>query len=182
MKCALQKEEIISLVAQYDSENDDTEAFKAGRRIRDGAYTLGNLITIAEWKLERAPGNYYPCMARIRKSDPVQVAKALRFSTSTSNRRLAIEILDEIDGIAVRVASAIMTTIHPDRFTIIDVHALRELGEEKQASRPDTTVDFYLKYLDFCLATAAKLGVSLRDLDKALWQKDVNRANRSPCK
>lgn len=32
------------------------------------------------------------------------------------------------------------------------------------------------------VATAAKVGVSLRDLDKALWQKDVNRANRSPCK
>jgi len=182
MKCTLRKEEIPSLVAQYNSENGDTNAFEAGRRIRDGAYTLDNLIAIAEWKLERAPGNYYPSMAIIRKSDPVQVERVLRFITRTSNKKLAIEILDEIDGIGVRVASAIMTAIYPDRYTIIDVHALRELGEEKQASRPDTTVDFYLKYLDFCLATAAELGVSLRDLDKALWQKDVNRADRSPCR
>ena len=65
------------------------------------------------------------------------------------------------------MASAIMTTIDPVRYTIIDIYALRSFGI---SDAPTNSVDYYLTYLRKCRELAQQLKISLRTLDHALWQ------------
>ena len=58
------------------------------------------------------------------------------------------------------VASAILTTIHPTKYTVIDFRALESLG----VSKWDGSVSYYLSYLRACSELAFKHKVSLRTL------------------
>jgi hypothetical protein len=84
--------------------------------------------------------------------------------------RAAIAVLTGLNGVQVPVASAILTAIHPERFTIIDFRALQALN----AAQP-ITLDFYLDYLDECRRLAKANNVDLRTLDRALWQWSKER-------
>jgi hypothetical protein len=74
----------------------------------------------------------------------------------------------------VPVASAILTAIDPERYTVIDFRALEALGNKSN----DRTVNFYLAYLDACRQLAQEHQVSLRDLDRALWQWSSEQTRR----
>jgi hypothetical protein len=71
-------------------------------------------------------------------------------------------------------ASAVMTMLKPDSHTVIDFRALEALGYKGNYH----SVTFYLSYLSYCKALARKWGMTLRDLDRALWQwsKDHGKA------
>jgi hypothetical protein len=70
--------------------------------------------------------------------------------------------------VEVPVASAILTAINPERFTIIDFRALESLAiTDRQAYY---TIDFFIDYLQFCRGLANQCRVGLRTLDRALWQ------------
>jgi len=47
----------------------------------------------------------------------------------------------------VPVASAILTTVNPEKYTIIDIYALKSLGV---TDGPTYRVDYYLAYLRKC--------------------------------
>jgi len=66
----------------------------------------------------------------------------------------------------VPVASAVLTAINPERFTIIDFRSLEALGAETK----DRSVGFYLEYLDYCRNLVRENRTELRTLDRALWQ------------
>jgi len=68
--------------------------------------------------------------------------------------------------VEIPVASAILTAIDQERYTIIDFRALEALG----ISSAYHTVDSYLKYLAHCRLLACQNNVRLRELDRALWQ------------
>lgn len=70
------------------------------------------------------------------------------------------------------MASAILTAIDPERYTVIDFRALEALGNMAN----DCSVNFYLNYLDACRRLAKGHDVSLRDLDRALWQWSSEQA------
>jgi hypothetical protein len=75
------------------------------------------------------------------------------------------------EGGDVPVASAIMALVYPDKYTILDFRALEALGDTSRRN----SVTFYLHYLRYCVALAKKWGLSLRDLDHALWHWSKNR-------
>lgn len=60
------------------------------------------------------------------------------------------------------MASAILTAIYRERFTVIDGRALKALDVEKSW----LTIDDYLDYLTCCRRRAKEHGVSLRDFDR----------------
>jgi hypothetical protein len=151
--------EIARLAARYGYQQDD-EALRAGSSIAAGNYTRENLNVIVRWKSTRRA-------ALIDDNTDAEIAKALRFAADIrTSEKLAVEILDALHGVGVPVASAILTTIHPTKYTVIDFRALESLG----VSKWNQSVDFYLSYLRACSALAVKHKVSLRTLDRALWQ------------
>jgi hypothetical protein len=152
--------EITGLAARYGPEQDD-EAFEAGSNIRDGNYSRENLKVIVRWKSARK-------IAFIDDNTDVEIARALRFATDPrTSEKSAVETLDKLHGVGVPMASAILTTVHPDKYTVIDVRALEALGV---TNWPNDSIDYYVSYLRRCRELAHTHRVDLRTLDRALWQ------------
>jgi hypothetical protein len=150
---------IPALAGRY-SFQDDIDALKAGEQIRGGQFTRKNLETIFEWKTNGRG------RSRLAKNTDEEIADALRLAVEAKTDRSAIATLMGLNGIQVPVASAVLTAIDPERFTIIDFRALEALSLEQ----PTVTINFYLAYLRTCRSLAKQNNVSLRTLDRALWQ------------
>ena len=150
-------------------DDDDREAFEAGRRIAAGSRDRADFLAIFEWKT-RGRGRSRP----VRNTD-VEVAHALDLAIAARSDRAAVAVLTGLAGVDVPVASAILTTVDPERFTIVDFRALWSLGIERMTY---CSVAFYLEYLAACRRIAADAGTDLRTLDRALWQ--YSRENQPP--
>ena len=163
-------EEIDVLAERYGYSQDD-EALEAGTRIAAGHYDRENLNVIVRWKSARRA-------ALIDENSDLEIARSLRFATdSRTSERSAIESLTRLRGVGIPVASAILTLINPDKYTIIDYRALESLGVTEW---PDT-VDYYLAYLAACRELAQRHNKSLRTLDRALWQWSKERSQGETC-
>jgi len=169
--------ELQQLAEEYWQKTGDKDrelekaAFEAGKAIRDGDYTLGNLEAIVRWKSERLVqyliGN---SNEKIRRA--LSVAAAPHTSTEA-----AVKALLELHGIDLPVASAILAAIFPERYTVLDYRTLEALGHARH------DVHFYEEYLDFCKRLAESNIVRpqselpaptpLRTLDRALseWSR-----------
>src|ERR1039457_1788808 len=92
----------------------EVAAFEAGKAIRNGDYTLENLEAIVRWKSERVVhyliGN---------SSEAIRTALGVAASPDTAERQ-AVKALIELHGVDIPVASAIMTAIYPERYTVLD--------------------------------------------------------------
>jgi len=159
MKLQFDPSLISELAARY-SFQEDAEALDAGERIRAGEYTRGNIAKIFEWKTNGRG------RSRLEKNSDADITDTLYLATEAKTDRAAVAVLTGLNGVQVPVASAILTAIDPKRFTIIDFRALEALG----VLQPVISINFYLEYLEECRRLAGKNGVSLRTLDRALWQ------------
>jgi hypothetical protein len=152
--------DIPALVARRLTNVDQEGAFEAGKRMAGGDYQRQNLGAIVNWKSARVTW-------RLAYNTDADIAAALGSAISASSEKSAIEILAGLHGVGVPVASAILTAILPEKYTIIDVYALKALGvTDKLKNR----ADYYIAYLEKCREIANQLNVSLRTLDHALWQ------------
>jgi hypothetical protein len=151
--------QIDALEERYEYGQDD-EALAAGARIAAGHYDREDLKVIVRWKSARRA-------ALIDDNSDLDIARSLRFaSDSRTSERSAIETLTKLHGVGIPVASAILTLINPDRYTIIDYRALESLGV---TDWPDSA-EYYLAYLAACRELARRYHKSPRTLDRALWQ------------
>jgi len=152
----------------------ETAAFEAGASIRNGDYTLGNLEAIVRWKSERVVhyliGN---------SEEKIRRVLAVAAAPETSLRE-AVESLTRLRGIDLPIASAILATIYPERYTVLDFRALEALGHARH------DVDFYAEYVGFC-KHLADCGIvkpqdglpgpsALHALERAFWEWSRNRS------
>lgn len=140
----------------------EDRAMAAGRRIRSGSADRHDLHAIADWKAPRAAHHI------LNEKNTVQlIEKSLRTAANeAASTNAKIDALISLIGVNVPMASAILTCIFPESYTVIDVRALDALRSERRTIGKS----LYLRYLEFCRATAAELGVELRQLDRALWK------------
>jgi hypothetical protein len=157
----LSREEAVELASQHRSDRPEIteKASSAGEAIRNGDYSFENLRAIFKWKVNDRGKN------RLDKNSREEVEEALRLAAAAKQPRSAIAVLKGLSGVNVPVASAIMTSIYPDKYTVIDRRALKALG----VSSGRNSVTFYLCYLRYCTALAKEWNLCLRDLDHALW-------------
>jgi len=143
-------------------------AFEAGAAIRGGEYTLPNLETIVRWKSERVVhyliGN---------STENIKSALAIAASADSSTAD-AINALTGLRGVDISIATAILTAIYPERYTVLDYRALEALGHARH------NAEFYAEYNAFC-RRLAECGMvkaqedlpaptALHALERALWQ------------
>jgi len=150
-----------------DSAAKDERALKAGIAIRDGCYTKEQLRIIYEWKLESFLKRKLPNLDP-ENIDREEAEDALRLAASASTARAALAVLMGLPGVKIRVASAVLAMIWPDRYTVLDVRALEGLGVSNEED--DGSISFYIAYLQACQKLAARYHIDLRTLDRALWQ------------
>jgi len=91
-----------------------------------------------------------------------------------NNREDRLTLLKNIKNIGIAIASAILTVLDPDEFTIVDYRVKNSL-EKLGINLPDKIekdIKNYFRYVDICKELAQKYNLSLRNLDRALWAMD----------
>lgn len=131
----------------------------AGQR---GWYTKAELTTVARWKTR---GRSAP---RIDLNTPAAVQSATKASLATKDERARVDLLLALHGVQLPTASVLLHLARPKLFPIIDFRALWSLGIDKPPAY--YSFAFWWSYTLACRALAAKARVSMRTLDRALWQ------------
>lgn len=145
--------------AKLYPEEDDFEPFRAGAKIREGDYSRSNLETIVRWKSPRR-------LKLISENSDLEISDALHLAICAAEPRSAFAVLMGLRGVGTPMASAILTAIDQEHYTVIDYRALQTLG----VPEVETDLNFYLlDYLPECKRLAHEAGVDLRTLDRALW-------------
>jgi hypothetical protein len=127
-----------------------------------------NFYTIITWKANRAVSK----VRKVLKRKKLSPSKLMSQVSKCRDDREKMKTLDEVKGIGVPIASAILTVCYPERFTILDYRAWVTLCffKKVKGKRVPTSIDGYFNtYLPACKQWAQDLKVSLRDLDHAMW-------------
>jgi hypothetical protein len=156
---------IPSLAARFPSA-DDGAVRAAGRAARRrGHYTREEFILVCAWKTERS-------RPKVATNSDRDVEIATRAALGDSDEAARMNALTALEGVGVPTGSTLLYFAYPDCYPILDVRALESLGSRPRSVYP---VSFWLEYLDCCRTLARSAGVSIRTLDKALWQYSKER-------
>ena len=154
--------EIEVIADRYQYQRDTWRAEQAGSAAcQRGYFELAELLEVCAWKTGRTT-------SRVESNSSPAVQAVTKRALATDDEAERMAALLELNGVGVPTASAILHFAFPDRYPILDVRALESLGYE--SSRTTYSVAFWLRYLGTCRALAKEHSVSIRTLDKALWQ------------
>ena len=135
-----------------------------------GWYSKTELIQVGEWK---ARGRI---RGRLAQNSDAQVKEITRTAFAAPDDRQHL-ILGTLHGVADPMASALLTIWDPKRHTVLDFRAFAALERlqrrgllKQEVPEREGLYPPYPQYLDCCRSIARRLGVSLRDLDRALWK------------
>ena len=103
----------------------------------------------------------------INKNSEDFVKEVSAFSFNTHDERAKIEALTLLDGVQWPTASVILHLFYPDPYPLLDFRALWSVGLKVPSQYE---FSFWWPYVEFCRETAARNGVDMRTLDRALWQ------------
>ena len=107
----------------------------------------------------------------------VKRGTAAAFSLDDDREKLK-KLEDKICGVAQSVASVILHLYDRKKYPILSQPALRSVGISKEDAR-GPEYPFWQDYFNLCRVAAARYNVSMRTLDRALWQYSVSgNANR----
>lgn len=153
-------DEIGELAARFGPV-DDAPLFAVGTEVRArGHYTRAEFIEVCAWKTVRS-------RPKVASNTEAAVVLATSRSLAATDEGVRIGVLLELEGVGVPTASTLLYVAFPADYPILDVRALESLGVKPRSQYP---VSFWLEYLAVCRELARRHGVSVRTLDKALWQ------------
>ncbi len=159
-------EQVPALAARFPVGDDSAcEAAGAAARAR-GHYRRREFVLVCAWKTVRST-------PRVALNSEARVRSATRRALADPDEAARMDALLSLDGVGVPTASTLLYFAFPALYPILDVRALESLGVKPRSTYP---VAFWLGYLGACRELAQRCGVSLRTLDKALWQYSKERS------
>lgn len=151
--------EIIS--KRYEYQNEDVIINEVMPRVsKNGYLTKRDFLLITYWKTSRT-------RKHCQNNDPEFIKEITSISFSSKNERLKIEILTLLNGVSWPTASAILHFVTNFKYPILDFRALWSLNK-KVPARYD--FDIWWAYTLYCRKLANSNKITMRTLDKALWQ------------
>jgi hypothetical protein len=144
---------------------------EVGNAVRHrGWYSKAELIRVGEWK---ARGRIRGRLAQNSNADVKQITKAALAAPEDRQARL----LGKLHGVADPMASALLMVWDPEHHTVLDFRAFAALERlqrrgllQEEVPEREGLYPPYPAYVECCRAIARRLGVSLRELDRALWK------------
>jgi AcrR family transcriptional regulator len=151
----------IDALARRFGYADDAPLLAAGAAARArGHYTREEFIAVCGWKTARS-------RSKVASNTETAVLQATRRALGTTDETMRMNALLQLAGVGVPTASVLLYFAFPDDYPILDVRALDSLGVKPRSQYP---LSFWLEYLCTCRELARRHRVSIRTLDKALWQ------------
>ena len=151
--------------SRKDKQPTDESIEKIQDAVKKRRYlTKSDLKTLALWKVPTKRNT----LKGIKLNSPAWIEAVTRVALHPkTSERDRIETLRCLKGVGWAVASAILHWFHQDCYPIWDERALRTVKSPKSQSHKN-----WEAYVSFCRCQAAKNNVSMRTLDRALWQYD----------
>lgn len=162
------RDQILNLANRYSYPAEGTVESTAHKTKARGYLTRPELLTLCKWKTERSK-------SRVAKNSESLIQEATRIALAAENEELRVYPLLALKGVGWPTASVILHFWHSEPYPILDFRALWSLGHDK----PPTayTFDFWWSYTLFCRELAKDSNISMRSLDRALWQYSAEKQN-----
>ncbi len=159
-------ERVPDLAARFPTVDESArETIGAAARVR-GYYRRREFLLVCAWKTPRSA-------PKVALNTEPAVRAATRRALAERDEAVRMQALLSLSGVGVPTASTLLYFAFPALYPILDVRALESLGVKPRSQYP---ISFWLGYLEACRALAAQSGVSIRTLDKALWQWSKERS------
>jgi hypothetical protein len=150
--------------ARFSSIQDaEIERVIAPRSRSAGYFEKADFIALCGWKSSRI-------VSRCQENSDEFIKAVTMAALSSQCEEFRITAPTLLRGVGWRVSSVLLHFVHSEPYPIIDFRALWSLGWNLDAERDDYDFEFWWSYVQFCRNTATKNGVSMRVLDRALWQ------------
>ena len=161
MKLRFEISQIEYYASRYSYAIDDSVVENLKEKVQYRGYlTKDELLILAKWKSPRSARH-------VLKNSEEYVKEITGFSFNTKCERAKIEVLVNLDGVNWPTASVILHFFDENPYPILDFRALWSLQvEEPYVYR----FELWDQYISYCRDIAKKAGVSMRTLDRALWQ------------
>lgn len=170
---------MIGPIAYY---NPETVLFPAVARSFADTGTLDPevLYLILDWKVPRARTRHRSRLATIAGSFSAAVANITVELRAATGPEQQLQLLLTKWGFRLPTASAILTVLYPDTFTIYDIRVCNTLNAFRQLTDTRWSPTVWREYQRYIVAVrnAAPEGLSLRDCDRWLWGSDKREALR----
>lgn len=155
------KSQIPIWAGRYDYPGDaEVEAVASANKAR-GYLTTEEFLTLCKWKTPRS-------QPKCAINSEEFIREVTGIALSTNHDELRIGALLVLHGVSWPTASVILHFWHHDPYPILDFRALWSLGLDKKPAYYN--YDLWWRYTKFCRELAKDCGVSMRTLDRALWQ------------
>ena len=142
-------------------------------RLRDavrprGWLTRAEFLEICAWKTPRSKPH-------CAKNAAHTIRILTRAAFASTDEALKMDLLRLLQGVDWPTASTILHFCDERPYPILDVRAVWSLGHSKP---PAVTMELWLSYVAFARDLASRSGLSIRAVDKALWQysKEIQRS------
>jgi hypothetical protein len=126
-----------------------------------GYFLRDEFLLLCHWKTPRSK-------PRVASNQADYIEAVTRTALSTSSERLRIEVLTLLNSVSWPTASVVLHYCHAEPYPILNVRALWSLGVDANTIPYD--FGFWSAYTLFCRKLAKEAGVTMRELDRALWQ------------
>jgi hypothetical protein len=147
----------------------DAEIEKIGSSARARGYLKrDDFLELCRWKTPRS-------QPRCAANSEEFVREVTRTALGTRNDELKIRVLSLLDGVSWPTASVILHFCDEDRYPILDVRALWSVGFRRP---PPYTFSLWWQYTCFVREVSDRTGLSMRAIDRALWQYSKERQSR----
>ena len=146
---------------RIDDRERQIEADIAPNVKKNGVFTRDQFLTICRWKTART-------QRQCRENDEAFIRALTNAALTAQHERIRIEALTLLRGVNWPTASVLLHFGHADPYPILDFRALRSVGVD---APPNYEFEFWWRYVAFCRRVASDAGVSMRKLDRALWQR-----------
>lgn len=164
------EQDIMSISQKYSYLKSENEIALIGRNIKERGFAKRDeFLSICEWKSSRP-------RAHLSKNSSALIEDATTIALTTPHEELRIGVLTLLNGVSMPMASAFLHFCHKDPYPILDFRALESLGNSVPAV---CSFDFWWEYTLHCRALAQRNRVSMRTLDKALWEWSKAKSTQS---
>ena len=171
---------MIDYLKFYDDENYLLN--EVGPRFRaTGTIEAADFYMILIWKAERAKNTHKKRLAQQAGSFRAAVCQIASSLHTNDEQPKQLELLMTGWGFYIPTATAILTILYPERFTVYDVRVCAEVGYGYKPWR-EFSLQLWSDYEQFREAVISKAppGLSLRDKDRFLigrsFRLDVEKA------
>lgn len=158
----------------YDLERYLFEDVRSGFH-RDGYLSAFDFFSIVIWKANRAKSKIAKRL-RAKGDDLESVVRELTSELHTAQTgRDRLRILMQEYGFLLPMATAVLTILWPDEFTVYDIRVCDSLGRFHEIGNLTKFDRIWADYGTFVdsVRDAAPADLSLRDKDRYLWAKSA---------